>query len=260
MKSKTLMYGMELLVMLDEIDKEISFKQLEEKAKIKGDELRELLKYLKQKEYIVWKNPFFIGSLERIEIIDTDKIKIIPKGMEVVLGKRDYFTEGEKILREERLIETSKKKDKIKVIFDSNIYDLIANGTLNVSLLFTKKDDFEFYITHIQIDEINKCPDEDKRARLFLFKSKLSPIVIPTESFILGTSRLGEARLGDGKILEEIRKENLNHTEDALIGETAIKNNLLLITEDNQLKKKVISLNGKVMDLEEFKECLNRKD
>jgi len=247
MKSETLMYGMELLVILDGIDKEISFKELEEKTKIKGNELRELLKYLKQKGYIAWKNPLFIGSLERIEIIDTDKIKIIPKGMEVVLGKRDYFTEGKKV---------AEKKDKIKVILDSNIYDLIANGSLNINLLFAKKDVFEFYITHIQIDEINKCPDEDKRARLFLFKSKLSPIVISTESFILGTSRLGEARLGDGKILEEIRKENSNHTEDALIGETAIKNNLLLVTEDNQLKNKVISLKGRAINLEEFKESL----
>lgn len=164
---------------------------------------------------------------------------------------------GEKVLRDYLIIEgLNKRNKKIKVIFDSNIYDLIADGSLDINLLFVKKDDFEFYITHIQIDEINKCPDEDKRARLFLFKSKLSPIVIPTESFILGTSRLGEARLGDGEILEEIRKENLKHTEDALIGETAIKKNLLLVTEDNKLKNNVISLNGKALNLEEFKESL----
>ncbi|MBI2047109.1 hypothetical protein HYT26_03030 [Candidatus Pacearchaeota archaeon] len=242
MKSETLIYGEELLVILDETG-EISFKQLEEKFEIKGDELRGLLKYLVKKEYISWKMPLFVNT----DFISDDKIKLANKGMEVVLGKRDYFTEGEKVV---------KKKNKIGVIFDSNIYDLIADGTLNISLLSAKKDDFEFYITHIQIDEINKCSDEDKRARLFLFKSKVSPVVIPTESFILGTSRLGEAKLGDGKILEEIRKENLNHTEDALIGETAIKKNLLLVTEDSQLKNKVNSLNGKAISLREFKESL----
>jgi len=169
-----------------------------------------------------------------------------------------HLTEkGEQILREERIIESSQKTTKIKIIFDSNIYDLVADGSLDIDLLNEKKDYYEFYITHIQVDEINKCSDEDKRARLFLFKSKLSPIVIPTESFVLGTSRLGEARLGDAKILEEIRKANLRHTKDALIGEVAIKKNLTLITEDSPLKNKVNSLGGKALNLKEFKEKLN---
>ena len=92
MKSETLIYGMELLIMLDEIG-EIPFKGLEEKTKIKGDELRALLKYLKQKEYIIWKMPLFIGTLDKIDFIDEDKIKLSHSGMEIVLGKKDYFDE-----------------------------------------------------------------------------------------------------------------------------------------------------------------------
>jgi len=243
MKSETLIYGTELLIMLDKIGREISLPEFEEKSKIKGDELKELLRYLQGKEYLRYRLGLFVNESK----IGESTIKLLPKGMEVVLGKRDYFTEGEKVVE---------KKNKIRVIFDSNIYDLIANENLNINLLSAKKEDFEFYITHIQTDEINKCSDEDKRARLFLFITKLSPVVIPTESFILDKSRLGEARLGDAKILEEIRKENLKHTEDALIGETAIKNNLILVTEDNRLKNKVNSLNGKAISLREFKESL----
>ncbi len=243
MKSETLIYGTELLIMLDEIGKEISLPEFEEKSKIKGDELKELLRYLQGKEYLRYKLGLFINDSK----ISDSTIELLPKGMEVVLGKRDYFTEGEKVVE---------KKDKIKVIFDSNIYDLIADGSLNINLLSEKKEDFEFYITHVQIDEINECPNEDKRARLLLFMTKLSPIVIPTESYILGKSRLGEARLGDTKTLEEIRKENSEHNEDALIGETAIKNNLILVTEDSQLKNKVNSLKGKAISVEEFKESL----
>ena len=164
--------------------------------------------------------------------------------------------EGEKILREWSLIEPTQKKIKQKIIFDSNIYDLIADGTLNIGSLSEKREDFEFYITHIQTDEISKCPDEDKRARLILFMTKLSPIVIPTNSFVLSLSRLGEARLGDAKLLEEIRKENLKHTEDALIGEVAIKNNFVLVTEDIRLKNKINSLDGNAINLKEFKEML----
>lgn len=244
MKSEILVYGMELLIMLDGRE-EVSIPEFEKESKIKGDELKKLLKYLDEKGYLKYRLGLFVNETK----ISDSTIELLPRGMEVVLGQRDYFTEGEKVLQ-------PKKRNKTKVILDSNIYDLIASGNLSIDLLSEKKEDFEFYITHIQIDEINKCPDEDKRSKLFLFMSKLSPIVIPTESFILGKSRLGEARLGDAEILEEIRKENLNHTEDAIIGETAIKNNLVLITEDIKLKNKINSLNGNSMDLKEFKESL----
>ena len=94
MKSEILIYGYELLVLLDE-NENISFINLEKISTIKGRELRELLKYLKQKEYIIWKMPLFIGTLEKVDFIDDDKIRLAPKGMEVVIGKRDYFTEVE---------------------------------------------------------------------------------------------------------------------------------------------------------------------
>ncbi len=164
---------------------------------------------------------------------------------------------GEGILSTCKLIEISEKsKNKQKIIFDSNIYDLIADGSLNINMLSERKEDFEFYITHIQTDEISKCPIEDKRARLFLFTTKVSPLVVPTESVIWGVSRFGESKFGDGKIIEEIRKENLKHTKDALIGEVAIKNKFILVTEDNRLKNKVNSLEGKAINLNEFKEML----
>jgi len=240
MKSKTLSYGKYILIILDEIGEEALFPELEDKSEIKGIELKNLLKYLQEKSYLKYKLGLFVNTSK----ISDSTIELLPKGMEVVLGKRDYFS---------GIIEGKGKKG---VIFDSNIYDLIADGSLDINLLSEKKEEFEFYITHIQIDELTKCSDEDKRARLVLFQTKLSPIVIPTESVVLGKSRLGEARLGNAKIFEEIKKENLEHTEDALIGETAIKNNLILVTEDTRLKNKVNSLNGKAISLEEFEEGL----
>ena len=87
MRSETLAYGMELLVMLDEVGKEISFPEFEEKCKIKGDELKELLKYLQSKEYLKYKLGLFVNETK----IGDSTIKLLPKGMEVVLGKRDYF-------------------------------------------------------------------------------------------------------------------------------------------------------------------------
>lgn len=168
-----------------------------------------------------------------------------------------YITQkGDEILRDYLIIESKKNKTKTKIIFDSNVYDEIANGNLNINLLEKNNDKYEFYITHIQIDEINKCPNIEKRARLSLFKSKLAPIVIPTESFIPGTSRLGEARLGDGNILEKLRKGNLKNTNDALIGEVAIKNKITLVTNDKNLRQNVNFNKGNAIDLSEFKKSL----
>ena len=65
---------------------------------------------------------------------------------------------------------------------------------------------------------------------------ELRPEKIPTESFVVGTSRIGSAKIGDGNLIERLRTGNLKKTNDALIGETAIKNNLTLITNDLKIK------------------------
>lgn len=99
MKSEIILYGEELLKIIDK-NPDIPFKKLEEITSIKGEELRELLKYLRKKEYINWKMPLFVGTSERIDFIDTDKIKLAHSGMEVVIGERAYFDTSEKISQE----------------------------------------------------------------------------------------------------------------------------------------------------------------
>jgi hypothetical protein len=93
MKSETLIYGRELLIKLDEIGKEITFPEFENNSAVKGDELRELIKYLQGKEYLKYTLGFFVNTSK----ISDSTIRLLPKGMEVVLGKREYFNEGEKI-------------------------------------------------------------------------------------------------------------------------------------------------------------------
>jgi len=77
-----------------------------------------------------------------------------------------------------------KKEVKEKYIFDTNIFDDIVNEKLKVLDIVRYKNykKVEIYVTHIQIDEINKCNDVDKRARLNIFMVKIRPILIPTSS------------------------------------------------------------------------------
>ena len=155
----------------------------------------------------------------------------------------------------EVFVESYKQKDKLKFILDSNIFDEIVAGNLKIDdfVMFKNKENAEFYITHIQVDEINKCLDTEKRAKLFLFMTKISPIIVPTESAVLGISRIGEAKYSKGDLLEKLRKGNIKHTKDALIGETAIKEKLILITNDRTLRTRVNLNGGKAFNLEEFK-------
>jgi len=159
MKSETLIFGMELLVLLDEVGKEISFKELEEKTRIKDEELRELLKYLEQKEYITWSNPLFIGTSERIDFISDDEIKLSHKGMEVNLDKRDYFDETSKVSQE---IQNQTN------VNNSSEFQVAQTTGNNSPILQTQEN--------IQITILNKIIDDDQELDSEK-KSKLKEII-----------------------------------------------------------------------------------
>ena len=136
------------------------------------------------------------------------------------------------------------------VIFDSNVFDDLVNGIMDISILESKE--INVFITHIQVDELNECPDKEKKVRLFGFLTEIRPEKIPTESFVIGTSRIGSAKISDGNLIEKLRGDNYKKTNDALIGETAIKNRLTLITNDIRFRNKVNELGGKAITVEEL--------
>jgi rRNA-processing protein FCF1 len=101
-------------------------------------------------------------------------------------------------------------------------------------------NDGDFVATHVQIDELNKTKDEERRARLLLKFSTLRPEVALTESFVIGTSRIGFGKLGSSaydslKNALDARKPKPNNIQDALIAEVATQNGYVLITGDADL-------------------------
>lgn len=153
-------------------------------------------------------------------------------------------------------------------MFDTNIFNRILDDKFDFNLL---PKPTEIYATHIQHDEILNTPDKfkERRDRLLELFDYLIQECVPTEAFLLGYSRLGQARLGSGKsietesgvwdlsnwgefkwtkednlyqpILEQLKRLDNNknrltsHMRDSLIAETALKNNLTLVTADNKL-------------------------
>lgn len=163
-----------------------------------------------------------------------------------------------------------------KYMFDTNIFNALLDGKVDLSNLIGKA---KYYATHIQRDEINKTPDNIRRKQLKDLFTAVTSDPIPTESFVLDTSRLDYAKLGGenviptesavfgiskfGKakytpndnlyipILQELdnHKQKENNKEDALIAETAIKNDLILVTHDRDLFNIVTRFGGACTNL-----------
>ena len=143
-----------------------------------------------------------------------------------------------------------------KIIFDTNIFRKILDGLIDIKNIISNKNKFEYVVTHIQKDEIEQCKDIIIKEKLLSIFKEVDSKQIPTESIILGVSRLGMSKFSDGVLFEKLRKSNLKHTEDALIGETAIKNNLVLVSEDRKFRNRVNKESGNAINLNEFEDML----
>ena len=74
-------------------------------------------------------------------------------------------------------------------------------------------------------------------------------------------SRIGEARISDGSdLIRKLEGGNPVHIQDALIGETAIKNALTVITNDDRFKKRIAAQGGQALTTEEFLKVLKEPD
>jgi predicted nucleic acid-binding protein len=127
----------------------------------------------------------------------------------------------------------------MKFVVDTSILNKLVDGVLAPDQL----PDGEFIASHIQIDELNRTKDEERRARLFLKFATTVQKVVPTETFVLGVSRLDHGKLSDGELfkrlkieLNRLNRKKRNNTMDALIAEIAIKNGFTLLTADYHLQ------------------------
>jgi len=126
-------------------------------------------------------------------------------------------------------------------MFDTNIFNSILDGVVEITNFREKA---HFYATHVLLDELRDTSNTQRRQELIAVFEEVAGNKVPTESFVLGVSRLDEAKLGDeendlySKIkaeLDKLNKNDPNNIQDALIAETAIKNGFTLVTHDSKL-------------------------
>lgn len=137
-------------------------------------------------------------------------------------------------------------------ILDTNIFNRLLDGQIAIAQLPLG----QYVATHIQLDEIERTPDPERRAELHAQFASIIDEVTPTESFVLDFSRLDMARLGDAVVFEQLRdtlsaaapQRFTANTNDALIGEAAINNGYTLVTADRELASIVRRLGGDVIE------------
>ena len=129
----------------------------------------------------------------------------------------------------------------MKYMVDTSAFNLIADGRLSVEQLPAGA---ELVATYVQVTEINRTRDEERRRRLFLTFAHLRPEIQPTSSFVFGETPLGFGRLGLGieylamkAELDARNNSKSNNSQDALIAETALTERHGLVTADRDLSE-----------------------
>jgi hypothetical protein len=84
----------------------------------------------------------------------------------------------------------------LRVMLDTNIFDRIIEtpGLADHLQSLTASDRLDIVVTHVQEDELAGIQGTEKRRAI----QQLPRRSIPTAAFVLGISRLGQARLGEG--------------------------------------------------------------
>ena len=139
----------------------------------------------------------------------------------------------------------------MRYVVDTNVFNRIVDGRFSRAEL---PQDAELVATHIQIDEINRTGDPDRRAVLFLAFAQHQPAIVPTESAVWDVSRWGQAKWGQSQHHANLRAKldsrnggKANNLQDVLIAEVAIANGYGLVTADEDLAAATREFTNKVI-------------
>lgn len=154
-------------------------------------------------------------------------------------------------------------EDAKKYMFDTNVFNRIFDHEIEEEWF---PSGAQYFITHVQSDELDKTPDPSRRAHLRFVMLSVGATPIPTTSAMWGLSEFGGAEFGsDDGLFENMlaslnarNGEKENNGADILIAETAIRHGCCLVTDDKQLAIVVREFYGRTMTFSEF-ETLSEK-
>ena len=142
-------------------------------------------------------------------------------------------------------------------MLDTTVFNHLVNGDIEPSRVPTHR---QLFVTHVQLNEIQNTRSSDRLQALLAMFTAVDTTRVPTASAVWGVSEWGEAEWGseDGFFesllakLNEKNKSKNNNARDVLIAETAIRRNLVLVTDDGHLAEVVRESGGTVIGLAEL--------
>ena len=154
----------------------------------------------------------------------------------------------------------------MKLLLDTNIINGLVEKPELPGLFNSLKEfaDAEIFVCYSIVEEISAIPDLyiEKRKNILSSLFKLEPKIIYDGVAILGETTCGTAVVSEGEVFQRIVNDSRNNLKDAIIAETAVNNNLTLVTNDIDLYNKMKANNYDVVNTEELangKTVLNKK-
>jgi len=155
-------------------------------------------------------------------------------------------------------------------IFDTNCFYQISVLEKNI----INNNNNKYFCSLVQYNEIKNKEittyfSKERKQRLLETYKMIEQKELPTESFILGdpsASFLGKSKLGTTGLFFKIKddlnklKNHKGNHNDGLIAEIAIKNNLILVTNDQDLCRITKKYYSDVITLAEFKKVYVKCD
>jgi hypothetical protein len=135
-------------------------------------------------------------------------------------------------------------------MLDTSVFNWILTGDYTIEEL---PYDGGVFITPVQEIELQKTgiKNPERMNNLIGVMTTVGPIEVPTSTGVVGPSTvIGRFNIGDGIVYEAIKNKmkaldpKRDHTNDALIAETALANNWTLISADADLCEAFSSMGG----------------
>lgn len=147
-------------------------------------------------------------------------------------------------------------------MLDTNLFNKLVDSEFAIETLENKR----VVVTHVQRDELARTTNNERSGLLLAAFNEIDPEKISTRTSIWGDTLWGQGNWSDEdglyeKMLVRLKEldaasgkkpEGLNQSRDVRIAETAIKNDLTLVTEDQNLRQVTSDFGGNAIGLELF--------
>jgi predicted nucleic acid-binding protein len=154
-------------------------------------------------------------------------------------------------------------------MLDTNVFNAVLEAVLKEDIAIEEFRGLALFVTHVQADELHatQAKDPAKAAALLGVFAQMGPEETPTRSAVWDVSACDRASWSDedgifGRMLLRLKifdtasgkkPRDPNQQRDILIAETAVKNGLMLVSSDANLRRVTTEFGGSAIKLEELR-------